>query len=134
MVKQKKNLEETASEVEPIAVEEVTCEDNLRPLLEEIKKSDGVVGYIQRNTTSAAIDLNDPTKVTDYAILSSSAFEAGEQLSALFDLGKIKNITVEGKDTKTLHLTIDENDISIFMEKTADTEKTLEKILEKSGF
>jgi predicted regulator of Ras-like GTPase activity (Roadblock/LC7/MglB family) len=129
MVKQKKNLQETADELEPIAVETATCEDNMRPILEEIKKCDGVVGYILRNTTSAAIDLNDPTKVIDYAILSSSTFEASEQLSELFDLGKIKNITVEGEDKKTLHLSVDKNNISIFMEKNADIQKILEKLL-----
>jgi predicted regulator of Ras-like GTPase activity (Roadblock/LC7/MglB family) len=128
MVKQKKNLEETASELEPIAVEKAICEDNVRPILEDIKKSDGVIGYILRNTTSATIDLNDPTKVIDYATLSSSTSEASEQLSELFDLGKIRNITVEGKDAKTLHLSIDENDISIFMEKNVDAKKILEKM------
>jgi len=128
MVKQRKSPEETASELEPIAVERTTCEDNIRPVLEEIKKCDGVIGYILRNTTSAAIDLNDPSKVIEYAVLSSSTFEASEQLSELFDLGKIKNIIVEGKNTKTLHLSVDENNISIFMEKNTNTKKILEKI------
>jgi len=133
MSNEKKNVEETASEAEPIAVEDATRKDKMRSLLEGMKKSEGVVGCILRNGTSAAIDIDDPAKMTDYAILSSSAFEAGEQLSELFDLGKIKNITVEGKETKMLHLTVDENDVGIFMEKTADTKKTLKKILEKSG-
>jgi len=128
MVKQKKNLEETVSELEPIAVEEAVYEDNVRSVLEEIKKSDGVIGYILRNTTSATIDLNDPTKVLDYATLSSSTFEASEQLSEMFDLGKIKNITVHGKDTNTLHVNIDENNISIFMEKDVDAKKILERL------
>ena len=128
MVKQKKTLQETASELEPIAVERATYEINIRPILEEIKKCDGVIGYILRNTTSAAIDLNDPTKVIDYAILSSSTFDASEQLSKLFDLGKVKNIIVEGKDAKTVHLSVDENNISIFMEKSADTRKILEQM------
>jgi predicted regulator of Ras-like GTPase activity (Roadblock/LC7/MglB family) len=127
MVKQKKNLQET-SELEPIAIERATIENNIRPTLEEIKQSDGVIGFILRNTTSAAIDLKDPTKVIDYAILSSSAFEASEQLSELFDLGKIKNIIVEGKKAKTLHLSVDENNISIFMEKNVDAKKILEKM------
>jgi predicted regulator of Ras-like GTPase activity (Roadblock/LC7/MglB family) len=127
MVKQKKNLQET-SELEPIAIERATSENNIRPTLEEIKQSDGVIGFILRNTTSAAIDLKDPTKVIDYAILSSSAFEASEQLSGLFDLGKIKNIIVEGKKAKTLHLSVDENNISIFMEKNVDAKKILEKM------
>jgi len=128
MVKQKKSPEEIVSELEPIVVEKATCEDNVRPVLEEIKKSDGVIGYILRNTTSATIDLNDPTKLIDYATLSSSTFEAGEQLSELFELGKIRHIKVDGKDINTLHLSIDENDISIFMEKTADAKKILEKM------
>jgi predicted regulator of Ras-like GTPase activity (Roadblock/LC7/MglB family) len=128
MVKQKKNLQETASEIESITIESAACENNIRPVLEEIKKCDGVIGYILRNTTSAAIDLSDPTKLIDYAVLSSSTFEASEQISELFDLGKIKNMIVEGKDAKTVHLSIDENNISIFMEKNADAKKILEKI------
>jgi predicted regulator of Ras-like GTPase activity (Roadblock/LC7/MglB family) len=128
MVKQKKNIQETASEFEPIAIERAAREDDIRPILEDIKNCDAVIGYILRNTTSAAIDLKDPTKVIDYAILSSSAFETSEQLSELFDLGKVKNIIVEGKDTKTLHLSIGENNISIFMEKSADAKKILEQM------
>ena len=130
MVKQKKTLEETVSELEPIAVEKATQEDNVRPALEEIKEYDGVIGYILRNTTSATIDLNDPAKLLDYATLSSSTFDASEQLSEMFELGKIRNIKVEGKDINTLLLRIDEDDISIFMEKTADTKKILEKMCE----
>jgi len=130
MVKQKKTLEETVSELEPIAVEKATQEDNVRPALEEIKEYDGVIGYILRNTTSATIDLNDPAKLLDYATLSSSTFDASEQLSEMFELGKIRNIKVEGKDINTLLLRIDEDDISIFMEKTADAKKILEKMCE----
>ena len=128
MVKQKKNIEETAGEVEPVVIDRATNENSIRPILDEIKKWEGVIGYILRNTTSAAIDLKDPTKVIDYAILSSAAFDASEQLSELFDLGKVKNIIVEGKDTKTLHMRIGENNISIFMEKSADTRKILEQM------
>jgi predicted regulator of Ras-like GTPase activity (Roadblock/LC7/MglB family) len=128
MVKQKKNLQETASEFESITIESGASED-IRSVLEEIKKSDGVVGYILRNTTSAAIDLRDPSKVIDYAILSSLTFEASETISGLFDLGKVKNVMVEGKDKKTIQLNIDENGISIFMEKNVDDKKILEKLL-----
>lgn len=128
MVKQKKNLQEIASEFESITIESGASED-IRSVLEEIKKSDGVVGYILRNTTSAAIDLSDPSKIIDYAILSSLTFEASETISGLFDLGKVKNIIVEGKDKKTIQLNIDENGISIFMEKNVDNKKILEKLL-----
>lgn len=128
MVKKKKSFPETAAITEPLAVEETTSEKNLRTSLEEIKNYDGVIGYILRNSTSAAIDLKDPTKIIDYAILSSSALEASEKLCELFDLGEAKNINVEGKDVKVLSLVIDDNRISVFMEKNADCEKVLRKL------
>jgi predicted regulator of Ras-like GTPase activity (Roadblock/LC7/MglB family) len=102
--------------------------NNLRANLEEIKAYDGVVGYILRNSTSAAIDLKDPTKLIDYAIISSSALDASEELSKLFDLGAVKDIVVEGKGVKVLSLIVGENRISIFLEKDADCEKILKKL------
>ena len=128
VAKQKKNLQKTIGEFEPIVVETTAWENNVRSVLDEIKKCQGVIGYILRNTTSAAIDLNDSAKVTDFAMLSSSVFEASEKLSELFDLGEIKNIIVEAKDTKTLHLRINENNVSIFMEKNAEIKNILEKM------
>lgn len=101
---------------------------SLRANLEEIKAHDGVIGYILRNTTSAAIDLNDPTKIIDYAILSSSAFDTSEVLSKEFELGDVESIIVEGKDADMLSLTVDENKTSIFVEKGTDHKKVMRKI------
>ncbi len=130
MTKKKRGLEETAtaeSLAQPIAIETATTED-LKTRLEEIKGYEGVIGYILRNATSAAIDLKDPTKLIEYAILSSSALDAAEELSELFSLGNFENILVEGKDAKILSLTVGENRISIFLEKNADIEKPLKKL------
>lgn len=128
MVKKRKVTQETETLPETLAVEETIYKDDLRVNLEEVKKSDDVIGYILRNSTSASIDLRDPTRVIDYAILSSSAYEASESLSNLFDLGNVDNIIVEGKDTKMLSLAMDENRISVFMERNASHEKVLKRI------
>jgi len=128
MVKKKRGFQEVAAVAEPVTVEETISVNNLRANLEEIKTYDGVIGYILRNSTSAAIDLKDPTKLIDYAIISSSALDAGEELSKLFDLGAVKDIVVEGKGVKVLSLTVGENRISIFLEKDADCEKILRKL------
>lgn len=129
MVKLKKSVQEVASEAEPVAVERAAYENDLHATLEEIKKCDGVVGYIMRNDTSASVDLKDPSKIIEYAILSSMSFDVGRDFSGLFDLGNIKNVVVEGKNLKMLSLTTGENKISIFMEKNADAEKVLQKLL-----
>ncbi len=129
MNKRKKTLQETVSEVaEPVAVEETAPSNNLRTNLDEIKTYEGVIGYIMRNTTSAAIDLKDPTRIIDYAILSSSALDALKDLTELFDLGDAKSIIVEGKDVKMLSVVADENRTSVFMEKNADCASILTKL------
>jgi len=128
MVKKKRTFEDVASVAEPVAVAEAPSVSNLRTNLEEIKAYEGVIGYILRNSTSASIELKDPTKVIDYAILSSSALDASEELSELFSLGEVKDIIVEGKNVKVLSLTVEENKISIFMDKDVDCEKILRKL------
>ena len=128
MVKKKKDELEITTVAEPTLIKTTDYESNLRANLEEIKKYDGVVGYILRNTTSASIDLKEPAKIIDYAMLSSTAFDATEEVSDVFELGDIKSIIVNGKKVKMLSLTIEQNKISIFMQNNADTEKILEKL------
>jgi predicted regulator of Ras-like GTPase activity (Roadblock/LC7/MglB family) len=128
MVKKKKDELEITTLSEPTLIETTDYESNLRANLEEIKKYDGVVGYILRNTKSASIDLKDPAKIIDYAILSSTTFDATEEVSDLFELGTLKNIIVNGKNVRMLSLTVEQNKISIFMENNADTEKILKKL------
>lgn len=128
MVKKRKGLQEVESVAEPLAVEEATGVASLRASLEAVKQYDGVIGYILRNTTSAAIDLKDPTKIIEYAILSSSALEAGKVLSELFDLGDANNIVVDGKSIRMISLTDGENKVSVFMDKNADSEKVLRRL------
>ena len=93
---------------------------DLSSKLAEIRKDKGVIGYIIRNTTSATIDLKDPEKIVEYAIFSSQALESTREISDLFELGDVKSILIEGKETNALCMTIDGNNISIFMEKDAD--------------
>jgi predicted regulator of Ras-like GTPase activity (Roadblock/LC7/MglB family) len=127
MVKKKKSAQDVATVAEPVTVGAVPVDD-LRVCLGEIKGYKGVIGYILRSSASATIDLKDPTKLIDYAVLSSSALDAAEEVSELFKLDKIKNIVVEGKDVKKLSLTIDEKKVSVFMEKNVDYEKILKKL------
>lgn len=129
MMVKRKMSQEITTETEPLAIEEATSsESKLRKNLEEIKTHEGVIGYIFRNSKSAAIDLKDPTKIIDYAVLSSSSIETGEELSELFDLGQIKNVVVEGKEAKVLSLVDNQNRISIFTEKNLDIIKLIKKL------
>ena len=121
MPKRKTSYVETVEQVEwTPKVEARERSRDLRSILDKIKTRDGVIGYILRAANSAAIDIKDPSKIIDYAVLSTSALEAAEDLSEAFGLGKTGNVVVKGNDLKMLLITIDEQRISIFMEKDVD--------------
>jgi len=109
-------------------IDEKTKIADLRATLERIKSREGIIGYIIRGTTSASVDIKDPSKIIDYAALSAEAIESGESLSSMFGLGKICGIILEGKNLKVLSLTKGEQQLSIFMEKTIDHNAVLREI------
>lgn len=121
MPRKKSSYVETVEQVEwTPKVEVKERSHDLRSILDKIKTRNGVIGYILRAATSAAVDIKDPSKIIDYAVLSTSALEAAESLSEVFGLGKIGNVVVKGNDLKMLLKTIGEQRISIFMEKDVD--------------
>ncbi len=93
---------------------------NVRGSLANIKAREGVIGYILRNQKSASVDIEDPSKMIDYAILSSTVLDSGEYMTTAFELGKVDHILVEGEDVKVLLLTSGDHRISVFMNKKAD--------------
>jgi len=126
--KKRKDELQTTETAEPTVIENATFESTLRANLEEIRNYDGIVGYILKNTNSASIDLKDPAKIIDYAILSSTTFDSTEELSKLFNLEGIKDIIINGKNLKMISLTIEKNRISIFLENSSDADRVLKRI------
>jgi predicted regulator of Ras-like GTPase activity (Roadblock/LC7/MglB family) len=123
-LKQKTGVNETESElIDEAAVISVGEENSsfagLSASLAEIRKLKGVVGYILRSNTSAVIDLNEQDKIIEYAILSSQINDSSLEIANQFNLGPAGSMLVEGKTIKVLCITLGENKISIFMEKTA---------------
>ena len=121
----KKSTQENATPIfvdedEIAAPEEDQTFKDLNEKLTKIRKNKGVIGYILRNTTSATIDLKEPEKIVEYAIFSSQVLDSSQEISDLLETGDVENVLIEGKENKVLCMKIDENKISIFMEKDAD--------------
>lgn len=102
-----------------ITLDEDPAFAGLRSSLIEINKILGVKGYILKNTTTAVINLQNPTKLVEYALLSSETIDACREISGLFNLSITKTV-VEGTEIKMLCMIIGENKLSIFMEKNVD--------------
>ena len=133
MVKKKQSLNETSTTVivdeeDNTPNEEDQAFANLSQTLAEIRKKTGVTGYILRSATQATIDLKEPEKLVEYAIFSSQVLDSSQEILDLYELGDVKSVLIEGKESKALCMTINENKISIFMEKTADHTDILKKI------
>jgi predicted regulator of Ras-like GTPase activity (Roadblock/LC7/MglB family) len=131
MVKQKRSIHETATTVivdDVTSTEEDQVFTDLSKNLAEIRKAEGVIGYILRSTTAATIDLKEPEKLFEYAILSSQVLDSSQEISELFELGDVESTLIEGKEIKALCMVIGENKISIFMEKNADHADILKRV------
>jgi predicted regulator of Ras-like GTPase activity (Roadblock/LC7/MglB family) len=119
--RKKRSIHET---ITPVIVEDTTPNEDafakLAKALAEIRKTKGVTGFILRNTTTATIDIEEPTKLIQYAILSSQTVESSQEITEQFELGEAATIIIEGKDTKLLCINKDEIKIAIFMEPKTD--------------
>jgi predicted regulator of Ras-like GTPase activity (Roadblock/LC7/MglB family) len=112
-----------------------TADDNemfagLATSLAEIRKLNGVNGYILRSNKSAIIDLIEQDKTSEYAILSTQINESSQEMAKQFNLSDIEYVLVEGKRSKALCMTLGENKIGIFMEKTATQDLIVKRILQ----
>ncbi len=98
---------------------------------QEIRKNPDVLGYILRGESNATVDLHEPEKIVEYAIMSSQAFESSKMMMESLGLGTIENIVVEGKNLKVFCLGLGENKLSVFMQKAAPHDWLLETFLYK---
>jgi len=92
----------------------------LQEKLQDIKQQKGIIGYILRGSQTAAIDLKDPTKIIEYASISSSVFEVSYDIAKTLQIGELDTLVVESEETKILSMIINDHRLSIFMEKTFD--------------
>ena len=135
MAKKKKSMSETAETVfaeegAPIveAVEEKQVSQDLATRLSKMCERPGVLGFILRDTTTATINLKEPEKIVDYALLTSQALESSQEISQMFNLGDFESTLIEGKNMKTLCFVLDENRVNIFMEKDVDHADILKSV------
>jgi len=103
--------------------EDKTEIEEMQEKLQKIKEQEGIIGYILRDKETASIDLKDPKKIIDYAVLSSTAFEAANNLADTLSIGEITEIIVESEEAKVVSINAEKYRLSIFMENTIDHTK-----------
>ena len=102
---------------------------SLSASLAEIRKLEGVIGYILRSNSSALVDISESDKIMQYAILSSEMHDCSKQIAEHFSLGEPESMLVEGESVKVLCMSIGENKVNVFMEKSATHAWIIKRIL-----
>lgn len=137
MLKQKTNDQSATELTHSTAVISVGDDSpmfvDLAASLVEIRKLNGIMGYILRSNTAAIIDLTEQDKIMEYAILSNQICESSSEMAKQFNLTNIKSVLVEGKTVKLLCMNMSDNRISVFMEKTATFDSLIKRIQQQSN-
>ena len=94
----------------------------------EIKDQEGIIGYILRGSKSASIDLKDPKKIIEYAMLSSTTFDVGTNISEELQIGEPEKILVESEDSKFISMNIDDQLLTVFMDKNVNHDKIYKEL------
>jgi hypothetical protein len=136
MSKPKKSREEIIEQVTTVFIENATVTQpteeakpqSLRGNLVEIRKIQGVTGFILKDASTAFFDLQDTAKLVEYAIMSSETFNSYISLASLFNMGNMENTLVECTNMQMLCATIGENTVSIFMDRNMDAAGILQKL------
>jgi len=97
--------------------------EELQEKLKEIKDQEGIIGYILRSKKSASINLKDPKRIIDYGVLSSTAFDASQEMTEALQIGEPKKFVLESEETKLLSMSVNNHRLSIFMEKSVNHNK-----------
>jgi len=108
--------------------ESTTDYEELQEKLLSIKEQEGLIGYILRSSKTASIDLKDPAKIIDYALLSSAVFDESQKLATVLDMEEIESIIVEGEEIKLLSMKINGYNLSVFMEKAVDHKQIFDSL------
>lgn len=111
--------------------EETRVFNKLLLILAEIQKNNKI-GFILRNSTQAFADLNKSTELTQLALLATQLFNSSEELLNACDQKVMKSAVLESSRMRILCLSISGNQLSIFMEKTVDYHRILERLTQAS--
>ena len=114
----------------PISID---CEDSafasLGASLAEIRKLDGVIGYILRGSNSAMLDLAELDKISQYAALAYQLNESSTEIAKELNVAEVESVLVEGGNLKVLFMKVGDNKISIFMEKSVNHSSIIKRVL-----
>jgi hypothetical protein len=110
-----------------LALNEEEAFAELRSCLVEINQIPGVKGYILRNSTTAAIDLQKTEKLVEYALFLSETVDCLQEVSDLFSLNATRAV-VEGKELNMLCMIKGGNHICVFVEEYVDPDDIFKRI------
>jgi hypothetical protein len=110
--------------------EETRVFKKLKLRLSDIRKNNKLMGFTLKNSTQALADVDKPEELTELALLSNQIFCTSAKLLNACNQAAMKSAILEGSKMRILCLSVSGNQLTMFMEKTVNTDRILEKLVE----
>jgi predicted regulator of Ras-like GTPase activity (Roadblock/LC7/MglB family) len=75
------------------------------------------------------VDIEEQEKISAFALLSTYIRESSFEIGKPFNLSDVESVLVEGKNVKVLCMSLGENKLDVFMEKSASDALVTKRIL-----
>ncbi|XHH09303.1 MAG: hypothetical protein ACFCUE_01380 [Candidatus Bathyarchaeia archaeon] len=119
-------------EVTPDRIEVERDFDSLQLIIAEVQKVHKIEGYILKNSARALINLCKAEDVFDLALLTSEVFDSSSQLFEATNAGPLNSVVLEGSFLSVLCLSVGENQLSIFVNRSVDCNCVLDMIVRRN--
>ncbi len=106
--------------------------DSLQLIIAEVQKVHRVEAFILKNSVRALFNVCTSEDVFGFALLSSEIFDSSSQLFEATAAGPLNSVVLRGDLLSVLCLSVGENQLSIFLDRSVDCDAVLDMIVREN--
>jgi predicted regulator of Ras-like GTPase activity (Roadblock/LC7/MglB family) len=106
--------------------------ESFKLIIEKVQKVHKIQGFIIKNQEHALINLNNSEGLFELALLSSEVFDSSTDLFEVTRAGPLNSVVLKGDLLSVLFLSVNENQLSIVLDKGDDCDAVLDMIVRRN--
>jgi len=106
--------------------------ESFKLIIEKVQKAHKIQGFILKNQDHALINLDNSGDLFGLALLSSEVFDSSTELFEVTCAGPLNSVVLKGDRLNVLFLSVNENQLSIVLDKDDDCEAVLDMIVRRN--
>lgn len=106
--------------------------ESFKLIIEKVQKAHKIQGFILKNQEHALINLDNSDDLFGLALLSSEIFDSSTELFEVTRAGPLNSVVLKGDRLSVLFLSVNENQLSIVLDKDDDCDAVLDMIVRRN--